>query len=189
MHEFKYLVSEQDYITFNMYHHLNTPARKTWLQITRWMFPVVAVAIVLYSYIQYQDLLRTMIQLVCFTIVSVVWVLLAKPLDIRLLKVIIKRTIKSMKKQGKLPYNQEVLLRFEAAFFVEITAESETKTKYSSIEKVVADQNAIYIYISVIQAIILPLSAFENQGQKENFWHFINNKAADANENIGKKEG
>lgn len=180
MYEFKYLVSDQDYIAFNLYHHWNTPARKTWLRITRWMFPTLAVAIVLYSYIQYQDLLRTMIQLVCFTIASVIWVLLAKPSDLRLLNRTIKRTIKSMKKQGKLPYGQDVLLRFEEDFFVEITTESETKTKYSSIEKVVADQNALYIYISVIQAIILPFSVFENQEQKETFWHFINHKAAEA---------
>ena len=88
-----------------------------------------------------------------------------------------KKYIELMKKDGKLPYGKETLIRFEEDFFIDTDEINEVKIKYSSIEKIAICAQAIYIYISVQQASIIPLSVFETEEQKAAFLAFIHNKA------------
>ena len=54
--------------------------------------------------------------------------------------------------------------------------EAETKIKYTAMERIEINKNAIYIYFNSIQACIIPFSVFESEKQKSEFIEFINNK-------------
>jgi hypothetical protein len=78
---------------------------------------------------------------------------------------VLKRNIKSFKKSAKLPYGQNVTIHFDEDSFTETTVETETKVKYSSVEKIAFSNIALYIYVSSVQAFIIPYCVFENEGQ------------------------
>ena len=85
-------------------------------------------------------------------------------------------TIKSMQKGGKMPYDSEMRLCFGDDEVLEITKTAESRVKYTSIEKMHMGDTAIYIYISAMQAFIIPISAFESQAQKAEFIAFVRQK-------------
>jgi hypothetical protein len=86
------------------------------------------------------------------------------------------KRIKKMKKDGRLPYSNEAILKFDNESIHEITPNSECKTKYSLIEKIAVTEKAIYIYFSSVQAYILPVSAFTEEEGESEFLAFINSK-------------
>ena len=47
-----------------------------------------------------------------------------------------KKSIKKMKRDGRLPYSNEAVLKFDEESIYEITPNTENKTKYSLIEKI-----------------------------------------------------
>ena len=81
-----------------------------------------------------------------------------------------------MKKEGRLPYNSEAILKFDDENIYEITTKTENKTNYSLIEKIAVTEKAIYIYFSSVQAYILPVTAFQDEMEKQKFLEFINLK-------------
>ena len=88
-----------------------------------------------------------------------------------------KKEIKKIKKEGKLPYSKEAILKFDAESIHEITPNTESKSNYPLIEKIAVTEKAIYIYFSSVQAYILPLTAFSDEMEKLKFIEFINLKA------------
>ena len=81
-----------------------------------------------------------------------------------------------MKKEGRLPYSNEAILKFDDEKIHEIAPNTENITKYSLIEKIAVTEKAIYIYISSVQAYILPVTAFSAEIEKLKFLEFINMK-------------
>ena len=51
---------------------------------------------------------------------------------------------------------------------------SETKLKWSSVDKVVQNDRYIFIYIGAIQALIIPKSAFPSNSQQKEFLDYVN---------------
>ena len=86
------------------------------------------------------------------------------------------KSIKKVKKEGRLPYSNEAILKFDDESIHELTPNTENKTKYSLIEKIAVTEKAIYIYFSSVQAYILPVSAFSEEMEKQKFLEFINLK-------------
>jgi len=95
-----------------------------------------------------------------------------KPLSEFILKV----QIEMAKKEGKLPYDREITMEFYEDYFIEITKETENKTKYTKIEKIIIGDNAIYIFVSAMQSFIIPFSVFKSEKQRSKFEFFIKNK-------------
>ena len=81
-----------------------------------------------------------------------------------------------MKKYGKLPYGKDVTISFGEDSLIEITPETETKVKYTRIENIVGGTFAIYIYISAVQAFVVPVSVFPSIQEQDEFWNFIHDK-------------
>lgn len=174
MYQFKYMLNDDDYWEFNKFHLSNAPANKKALLVLRLMVPVILAISSLLSLNNYKNFYELIAQIILFVIFSVAWFFIVKPLTM----LIMKLNIKIIKKDGKLPYGKDVLIQFEEDFFIETTNETETKTKYTSIEKIAAGGNrAIYIYISSVQAFIIPFSVFESEKQRDAFLAFINYKA------------
>ena len=172
MYQFRYMLNDHDYLEFNKHHLLNAPANKKAWRIMRPIAPIIFSIILLVSVLNGDDLPVIIAQLVVYTIASVMWIFVAKPYGMFFMKLSIKR----MKKDGKLPYGKDVWLCFEEDFLIETTTETEAKMKYTNLERIEVGKNAVYIYISAIQALIIPFYAFESNEQKEALLAFLNGK-------------
>jgi hypothetical protein len=173
MHQFKYTLSDNDYFEFNKHHLFNAPANKGGLVAARLMVPAIFVVFLLLSLVFIGfDVSLFIGQVVGYTIISVAWGFLVKPFYVFTLK----KNIKTMKKHGKLPYVQDILICFDEDSVIETTPETETKMKYTKIERIAESNLAIYVYTSAAQAIILPFSVFESEKQRDDFRDFIHCK-------------
>ncbi|MCL2638604.1 MAG: YcxB family protein [Oscillospiraceae bacterium] len=175
MFEFKFKVTEKDYLDFNIFHYENNPINKKSTKIiyivTFTIFAAIVANLVLTA--EPEDTLFALI----FGIVSLgvaipVVLLIQKPFN----KLFYRFNIYILKKSGKLPFDTDNSLKFADDDYTEVTPDTESKIKYSKIEKVLVSENAVYIFTSAMQAHIIPLSAFENEQQKEQFCAFINQK-------------
>ena len=180
MYQFNISLNDDDYYEFNKQHMFNLPGGKKHLLIYRLIMPVICVVFLLLDYMR-KDYYITSIYIIYFkfivyTVVSVVWFFVSKPI----LQYTLRRRIKAIKKRGKMPYNRRAFMRFDNEYFTEITDQSETKTKYSSIEKIIFGKNAVYLYTSVVQAYIVADTVFEKPEQKTEFCEFIRQRAAQA---------
>ena len=172
MYQFEYTMDENDYFEFNKYHLFENPANKKRVLIRRLMVPLACVVIWLIFLLLGADFDTLSVLLFVYSVFSVMWFLSYKYSLIFSLR----RNIKAMKKQGKLPYSNEVIIQFNEDCFIETTSATETRTKYTNVEKVVLGKSAVYVYMGAIQAYIVPFSVFETEKQKEEFCAFIENK-------------
>lgn len=174
MYQFEYKLDDKDFLEFNMQHLSKDPASKKGVLGLRLLLPVGLVVLLLFSLIRSEDFDISLFiaQVISYTVISVAWFFLVKPLNMFL----IKKQVKSTKKYGKLPYGENVSIRFEDDLIVEATSEAETKVKYASIENIVYGESAIYIYINSMQAFIVPHSVFQSTHQQEDFSHFLHSK-------------
>lgn len=174
MYQFQFRLDDGDYLEFNRHHQLNAPASRRGLLIARLMVPAAFAVLLLLALLGDAGPEQIEIQLAIYAPVSIAWFFLAIPLNLLVLKL----NLKLLRKHGKLPYGREVTLRFEEDFFIETTEKTEMKTKYSAIERIALGERAIYIYISALQAVILPFAAFEAAEQRDAFLAYLHDKAA-----------
>ena len=172
MFEFKINLDDEDYLLFNQYHLLNSPSGKKSLMSFRFIIPFFCFMIIVIFCIAGSDFELILIEAIVLTILSILWIGFSKK---KLLKSMNKRIIK-MKKEGRLPYSNESILKFDDEKIHEITPNAENITKYLLIEKIAVTEKAIYIYFSTVQAYILPVTAFSDEMEKLKFLEFINMK-------------
>jgi len=177
MFEFKFTLTEDDYIEFNRFHTRHSPIGKKTRKLS---YIIISVAVLLglgvgLTDTEPENLAHNLIvsAIVCVFIFGLAFLFIKVGLFD---KAIIKWQIKFMKKGGKLPFEKDNLLRFEEDYFLIETENSETKQKYQTIENILVSPYAIYLYFGSVQGYILPLRAFESEQQKEEFITFINQK-------------
>ncbi len=173
MFEFKITLDDNDYLLFNQYHLFNSPIGKKTLMSFRFIVPLICFMFVVIFYIADSDPQLILIEAILMTIISILWIVYIKKIFLNTMK----KSIKKMKKDGRLPYSNEAILKFDEESIHEITPNTENKTKYSLIEKIAVTEKAIYIYFSSLQAYILPVTAFSEEMEKQEFLEFINRKA------------
>ena len=175
MFRFKFTISEGDYIEFNRFHMKNHPTAKRSNKIIYVFLGIVM--LIMAAFVSYRE---EGFHVVGFVVVSAIsaacvgsMLLFENPFN----KVLIKFQIAMMKKSGKLPFNSDVEMIFDEDSLIEISDETETKSKYSNIERIFKNPNGyIYIYINSLQAQILPMSVFESSAQSDEFWEFVHSK-------------
>lgn len=181
MFEFNVELNDEDYIQFNQYHMINSPMGKRNLMIYRAIIPIVCFFVISIFWMAGVDGLLIFFEFVPLTILSLLWVIGSKRIIIRS----VKRNINRLKKEGRLPYEKQYVVKFQEEIIHEITSEEESKIKYSKVEKVIATENYVYVYLSSVHAIILPLKVFKDRIKMEEFLGFINNKCGKECPNLG----
>lgn len=96
-------------------------------------------------------------------IFSVVDILLAK----KIMKRGIRKTILKMKEKEGLPFAEETTLNFTEDQIIEITKGQEVKVDYKKVEDVCETEKAFYIYMSSVQAIIIPKRVLDQDKEKK----------------------
>ncbi|MCL2215834.1 MAG: YcxB family protein [Defluviitaleaceae bacterium] len=171
MYSFAFNLEDSDYLEFNKFHFETAPSHKRLERGALALMAIIVLAFYVRAVAQGANWLSMLISLIIVLgVVLLVFRFTSKPLT----GLILKLQIASIKKDGKLPFGKNVRLTFDEDSFVESTEVAETKTKYASVEKVAKGKTAIYIYTGAMQAILLPLSAFENDEQQREFLNFIN---------------
>ena len=173
MFEFNITLDDNDYLLFNQYHLFNSRSGKNSLIFFRFIIPCICIMVIFIFWIAGSDFELILIEAILMAIISIWWIVYSKK---SIFKSINKR-IKKVKKEGRLPYSNESILKFDEEKIHEITPNTENITKYSLIEKIAVTEKAVYIYFGALQAYILPVKAFSDEMEKLKFLEFINTKA------------
>ena len=167
-------ITDKDYYEFNKYHIVASPDAKKSGLIRKLYVPVLFLIMFIYFIIRGDDWYSLSFAFVIFSIVSVIWVFSLKPLTLFSLKL----HIRSMKKNGKLPYSDYSILEFYDDYFVEKTENTKTEVKYSAVFKTrINETKAIYIYQNTFGAYIIPFDVFDSNEDRVKFIEFICQKA------------
>ena len=79
----------------------------------------------------------------------------------------IRKTILKMKEKEGLPFAEETTLNFTEDQIIEITKGQEVKVDYKKVEDVCETEKAFYVYMSSVQAIIIPKRVLDQDKEKK----------------------
>ena len=169
---FSYSITEADFWDFARFHYGSIQNSRWRLLIFQIAVPVIVIA---WIYVLTDFLNQSPAAMVVIGVISAaftaVWILF---LGKRLLQRIANSDVKIIKKP-QFPMDVRLELREEG--ICQFLNGNETKKPYSDIKKVVyVESKAIYVYISKIEAFIIPFSAFENEAQRNEFLELLANK-------------
>ena len=174
MYKFNTNMDNNDYLDFNIYHFIYDKAGRRTGNFTFFrLFPPLFWFLCTFLAIRVTQDFSTIIFLVVFCVAfTIFWLVIAKRRYIAHLR----KNIKKMEKNGKLPYAKNVTMIFEQDTITQITEFENSTMKYSMMERIVETEKAIFIYVGANQAIIVPLSVFDDDNIKEQFIRFIEGK-------------
>ncbi len=173
MFELNYTLNENDYLDFNKHHTATSPSGKKQLLLYRAIAPIFLIAFyILYFYIT-KDFSNLPVTLIFIIVFSIIWVVFSK----RTITSSLKKRIKALEKDGRLPYSPQGTLIFDDEFISDVNTTAQCKVAYSSVEKIFVTEKAIYIYFSAMQAYIVPKSCFKDENEEKSLINFIYSKA------------
>lgn len=172
MYEYHIQLSEKDYINFNKFHLLHSKSGKQIIRRNQLMFPVISFFLLLLIWWFDGNLELLLIEAIVLGVMSIILVFFTKGL---LIKNITKQ-LNKLKKEGKLPYSERSIVTFEDDGIREKTAHSETKTSYALVEKIKVSDETIYVYISAVQALIIPKTCYCADKTIDELLFFLNEK-------------
>ena len=172
MFEFEFDLTLKEYIRYNMYHQSHAPYFKQRNLLSRLGVPIVLLVILIFAIAIKAELKTIIILAVLFTIISVLYNLLYNQVTARTLN----RQVMDLDKEGRCPYNKHSILKFNNDSLIEISPTEESNVDYDTIEKIVEITGLLLIYISTLNAIIMPVSVFTSQEQKEAFISFLEDR-------------
>lgn len=164
MLQLNYKLTDEDYIEFNEFHQLiHSEVGKRNLFFLKLIGPMISVLAIVIFILARAEVMLIVIEVTALSIFSMVWIALAK----KIMKRGIRKTILKMKETDGLPFAEETTVNFTEDRIVEITKNQELKVDYKKIEDVCETEKAFYIYISSVQAIIIPKRVFDQDEEKK----------------------
>lgn len=170
----QYEVTETDYIDFNLYHitaqQRGRLPRKLlpifWLVVVLLFGVVLVVDYLQKGYFNMQRHGRTVTLLLLMSALVAVYLFAFKP--------IIRASVRTQLKNGKLPsFIGAQILTLGEDCISGSTGTSSSQTAYSVIEKIVLHDGWCYIYISSMQAFLVPLAALPGPEQQAAFFAIL----------------
>lgn len=170
---FNYVLTEQDYIEFNIFHYSNSPAMKKQQIFMVVSVPVVLILIALFYilFIRPESIIAPI--LICI-LISFVWVL-GFPM---IMKNQIKKQVTKLMDEGK---KDDLTGEFTMIIDEEGITDGNTcrtvKSSFDTIEKITMDDKRLYIYNSAMSAFMIPHSAFGSTEKEDKVVAFIKEKS------------
>lgn len=163
-----YELNKKDYIDFNMNHFSISPTLKRTIFLQRYIFSII--------YLIIPFVLTTVSDIPfgywasIFGITYILWVVFYP----RYFMKTVQRNIEKLMNEG---HTKSMLgehsLTLTDEGVIEKNNSGETKTNWSSIEKIVQTDEHLYIYIDSIKAYIVPIKAFKGESEKQYFLNEI----------------
>ena len=166
---------DEEYLEFNKYHLFYSKPNRNVLKKRRIFFLVVTLIYAFLAVICLKfELTFADVACIIVTLIFLLECIFAKQRLVGMLK----RTLKRMKKHGKLPYIAESTVEFYDDKFISRSENKTTEMPYTEVENVCDNTNhAIYIYTDVQSAKIIPYKCFRDDSEREDFLNFIKQKA------------
>ena len=176
MLQLNYKLTDEDYIEFNEFHQLiHSEVGKRNLFFLKLAGPMISVLAIVIFILARAEKMLIITEVIVLCIFSIVCVAQAK-----IMKRGIRKTILKMIETEGLPFAEEITLTFTEDQIIEITKGQEVKVDYQKVENVCETETAFYIYISSIEALIIPKRVLNQDMEKklirivtENFAHLI----------------
>jgi len=172
-YKFDITLTDSDYLDFNIFQSTRSHYGKKQITSVR-IFITIVIAIYLFVTLVGGGFSKeSIIRSIPTTVVLIAMQLFVK----KFYCWILKSSIKSLKKTGKMGYSPKATMEFYDDCFVELTPDGKTEHKYSAIERIsIVENKAVYIHINNVMAYILPVSCFESLEQYYLFLSFIKTK-------------
>ena len=156
MLQLNYKLTDEDYIEFNEFHQLiHSEIGKRNLFFLRLIGPMISILAMIIFILARAEVMLIIGEAIVLFIFSVVDILLAK----KIMKRGIRKTILKMKEKEGLPFAEETTLNF--------TEDQEVKVDYKKVEDVCETEKAFYVYMSSVQAIIIPKRVLDQDKEKK----------------------
>ena len=162
MLEFRYRVTEEDYLRFNRAVVLHSKNGKRLLWTCRLTAIICSACFVLPAALN-GDLRKAAVLAAALALFCAVMWLNAKKLLLRTCD----QSVHRLKKDGKLPYSETGTLTFAQDDIREETAQAVAAYHYDAIERTALSGGAVYVFFSAMQAFILPESAFSGDEERQ----------------------
>lgn len=168
-------ITEDDYLSFNNFHSLESVYGKKMVRKTRFFFILAMVLFAAIFALSMGLTTETVITVGLLLLFTLFYMLFFKKMLTRNMKTYIKR----LKKTGKLPFDYESTFEFYEDKMIEITATKRTEQSYQALERIcVVKDSYILLYNSSVGAYILPIGQVKTQLNHEEFVGFLTNKCA-----------
>jgi len=166
---FQFQITDDDYFEYNLYHRYSIPAYRE-----QAIMPKYIILIFLLAFgIAWGLLWKDATYYILFGIASILWLACYKQ---SFVVNPIRKNKKLMKRVGKVPFDQDITMTFTEEKIESESHDAHMSASYSSIEKIVTGENALYLYKSAIEAYIVPNRVFSGEAEKAVFLQFIQGK-------------
>lgn len=172
-YRFDITLTEADYIAFNQFHAFDSPQGKKQMKKNRLLLSAAILALIVAIYLIAGQNTAFLIYTAAMALYLTVYLLFYR----KIVMMVLKRQIRRLKKDGKLPYEPVATLEFYADRFVEITPSRRTEQTYSSVEQIclVSDQ-FVLLYLNTVLAVILPIAQLSQQTDLDALLAFLSEK-------------
>lgn len=174
-------LTKQDYINFNIFHINYSKTLRKMLFIQRY---IVSLSFLIVPFVaSWVTSIPLWYWLSVFVFTYIIWILFYW----KYFKWNMGRKISKMVEEGK----TDVMLgkqgvKLDESTIINNSSMNSSETKYQAIENIIETKDYIYVYISPVQAYIIPVSAFENLDEKDKFVNKLNDKVETSKRNITK---
>lgn len=159
--------NEEDLVEFNLFHYAHSPSYKRQVLIIQILMAVLIFGCVASTFIRYLPVGSFVLGGIFGGIMYFVIPYIYK-------RSLVGQVRKLLKEGSNISLLGKYEMRLSPDEIHYKTLASETKIKWSSINKVVQNDKYIFIYIGAVQALVIPKSAFTSIEQQKEFLDYVN---------------
>ena len=164
-------LTEEDYFAFNCFHSYESPKGKKQFQRLRLMF-VLLMAFLAALFVYRHGWPRCIPNLISEAVVATIGYFLI--FSNKALRRNMRRQIKRLTENGKMPYDSANTFEFYEDKLVEFTNASRTEKTYPAFERIcVLSDRYVYLYTNAIGAYILPIEQVKAQTDFQSFLAYL----------------
>ena len=165
-----FAVSEEDYIQFNVCHYENSGSVKRQRTL---MAMLGVLALPVWEYLNTGGV--SMITSVVSMTFWAMWLIFGRKLYRKAMAFLAGMQVK--KGAGREFIGERTLELLEDKIRM-VWPQKTVDTSYETIEKITSDGKRLYVYTGSMSALIIPLSAFADEGEKQEFFRLLKEKSA-----------
>lgn len=172
--KYQITLNDDDYLQYNIFYTCRTPSGKRALRTSQLFIPIFSVIFILMLLISGA---RPYFILTAVIFLSLLFVssYLRTP---KILEKNLRKSLKRMQKDGKLPYHARAEIEFQDTIITERYEQGEFRLKYEDIDHIYFEKDYLYIFFTAMQALVIPYRCLG--AEKERVVSYLIEKRPDA---------
>ena len=160
-----YAITMEDYVAFSLYHANHSPSNRK----AKWRFMLLPSALWILSGLILASSFgwnaTGMATLTIISLISLLWL----PIAPMVWQMKAKNKIKALYREGQLKEREALTLYITPIGIRTETEDGESSLKWSGVKQILTTPSHIYLYVSNINALVVPRSAFTSEADCEQF--------------------